>query len=392
MTGPAPERSGTFFQRFLLPAFALKGIIIGGGYATGRELAEYFLSQGPVGSLLALALAMLFWAVIAAMTFALAHQAKAYDYRSFIANLLGRGAIVFELCFLFFSVLLLAVFGAAAGEVGASLFPIPAWVGTLALAIAIAAIASFGERAVETMFKYVSTFLYAVYALFLVLALTSFGDRIGDTLAAGGIEPGWPVSGLTYGIYNIVCAIMILPVLRHFTSRRDAVIAGVIAGPMAMLPALAFLIAMIGFYPVILDQTLPSDYILQRLGSPAFRFAFQIMVFCALLESSVGVIHALNERVITWREGRADAGPTPGWLRPGLTVSVLAGCMFAANRIGLVDLIASGYRLLAIIFLLTFVLPLLTIGVVKLVRAPSEPRRTTGPDASGPERTQDHHA
>ena len=30
----------SWFQRFLLPGFALKAVIIGGGYATGRELAE----------------------------------------------------------------------------------------------------------------------------------------------------------------------------------------------------------------------------------------------------------------------------------------------------------------------------------------------------------------
>lgn len=371
MTGGGAASGPTVFQRFLLPAFALKGLIIGGGYATGRELVEYFLSQSPAGALMAMAVATLFWSCVAALTFAYAHQIRAYDYRSFIAGLLGQGAIVFELCFLFFSVLLLAVFGAAAGEVGASLFAVPDWTGTAALAVLVAAIASVGERAVETMFKFVSSFLYGIYALFLILALTRFGDRISDGLAAGGVEPGWPVSGLTYGIYNIVCAVMILPVLRHLTSRRDAVVAGMLAGIMAMLPALAFLIAMIGFYPVILGETLPSDYILQRIGSPAFRFAFQFMVFCALLESGVGVIHAINERAMSWRQSRTADGRAPIWLRPAMTVLMLAGCMFAANRIGLVDLIASGYRLLALVFLLTFVVPLLTIGLARLMRRAS---------------------
>ncbi|MES2772187.1 MAG: type II secretion system protein, partial [Pseudomonadota bacterium] len=36
-------RQSTWFQRFLLPGFAFKAVVIGGGYATGRELAEYFL-------------------------------------------------------------------------------------------------------------------------------------------------------------------------------------------------------------------------------------------------------------------------------------------------------------------------------------------------------------
>ena len=192
---PEPGVRASFFRRYLLPAFALKGVIIGGGYATGRELVEFFMTQGPIGGLLAMAVATLMWSVVAALTFALAFHLHAYDYRTFIEHLLGRAAILFEICFIAFCILLLAVFGAAAGEVAASLFAVPLWVGTVVLAIAIALVAGAGEAAVETMFKLVSGFLYAIYAAFLLLALTSFGDAIGATLAAGGIAPGWPVSG-----------------------------------------------------------------------------------------------------------------------------------------------------------------------------------------------------
>ena len=46
------------FQRFLLPGFAFKAVVIGGGYATGRELAEFFLPSGPWGGIAAMVLAM----------------------------------------------------------------------------------------------------------------------------------------------------------------------------------------------------------------------------------------------------------------------------------------------------------------------------------------------
>jgi uncharacterized membrane protein YkvI len=41
-TGPA----STWFQRYLLPGFAFKALVIGGGYTTGRELAEFFMPCG----------------------------------------------------------------------------------------------------------------------------------------------------------------------------------------------------------------------------------------------------------------------------------------------------------------------------------------------------------
>ena len=34
----AHTHTSTWFQRFLLPGFAFKAVVIGGGYATGREV------------------------------------------------------------------------------------------------------------------------------------------------------------------------------------------------------------------------------------------------------------------------------------------------------------------------------------------------------------------
>ena len=53
MRDPKPAGS-SFFQRYLLPGFAFKAVVIGGGYATGRELAEFFLPSGAWGGLAAM--------------------------------------------------------------------------------------------------------------------------------------------------------------------------------------------------------------------------------------------------------------------------------------------------------------------------------------------------
>ncbi len=47
------------FQRIWLPGFLFQSVLIGGGYATGRELVEFFLSAGPVGGLLGMLVATL---------------------------------------------------------------------------------------------------------------------------------------------------------------------------------------------------------------------------------------------------------------------------------------------------------------------------------------------
>jgi uncharacterized membrane protein YkvI len=374
--------TATWFQRYLLPGFAFKAVVIGGGYATGRELVEFFLPTGPWGGIYAMLLAALIWSVVCVVTFLFARVTHSEDYRTFFRHLLGRGWIIFEISYCLFIVLILAVFGAASGAIGASLLGWPPIVGTLCLMFGIALFVTFGNASVEQLFKWVSFFLYGVYALFVVLALNTFGDRISANFALDVPTDGWVLAGITYAGYNIVGAVVILPVLRHLTSNRDAVIAGVLAGPLAMIPAFLFFICMVAYYPDIGEQSLPSDFLLQRLEVPLFHGVFQLMIFAALLESGTGSVHAVNQRIAqVWhaRFGR-DLSPRSRFVAAGVLLVI---AMLLAERFGLVTLIARGYRALAYILIAVYVLPLLTYGVWLLLQ-----RRAANAAAHTP--AQDH--
>lgn len=355
---------GAWFSRFVLPGFAFKAVVIGGGYATGREIAEFFLPAGPWGGLAAMLLATVVWSTVCVLTFLFARRFHARDYGSFFQALLGRFRVLFEGAYALFLVLVLAVFGAAAGEIGRATLGLPRLAGTAALMIGIAAFAAAGNRAVERLFAGVSVLLYGVYALFLVFALGSFGDRIAVAFAGPvTLDGSWAAGGITYAGYNIIGAVIILPVTRHLTSDRDAVIAGLAAGPLAMLPAFLFFTCMAAFAPAIAGQALPSDYLLVQLGRPWFHLVFQLMIFAALLESGTGAVHAINERL-----ARSRATPFTARHRTVVAVALLVGCMILAERVGLVALIANGYRALAYALIAFYVLPLMTVGLARLVQ------------------------
>ena len=357
----------SWFQRYLLPGFAFKAVVIGGGYATGRELAEFFMSSGPRAGLMGMLLAMVIWSVVCAATFLFARATSSLDYRTFFKNLLGPAWPVFEIVYFLFVVLILAVFGAAAGVLGEVAFGLPKIVGTLALMALIAFFATYGNASVERLFKWVSIFLYATYAIFVVLALTKFGDRIlaGFALPAPPEAKNWAAGGLTYASYNIFGAVVILPVVRHFLSSRDAVVAGLVAGPLAMLPAMLFFTCMVAYYPEIASATLPSDVMLQKLNMPAFHLVFQLMIFAALLESGTGMVHAINERIAhAWKAKRDRA--IPNTARLVVAAVLLVGSIFLADRFGLVELIAKGYPKFGWLILAIYVLPLMTWGMWRL--------------------------
>jgi uncharacterized membrane protein YkvI len=367
---PSALNRSSWLQRYLLPGLAFKAVVIGGGYATGRELAEFFLPSGPVGGLLAIAVATVIWSVVCALTFTFAFNHRLLDYRSFFGELLGRGWIAYEMTYLVLVLLMLSVFGATVGAIGHALFGWPSIAGTLLLLASIAILVAIGSEAVERLFKYVSVLLYATYAVFLALSLSKFGARILTSLASPGSGEGWLGGGITYAGYNAMAAAVILPVLRHLRTRREALVAGIIAGPLAMLPGLFFFLSMIAWYPEVGRSTLPSDFLLMKINIPIVRLLFQGMIFFALLESGCGAVHAVMERVRHAARQRTGSD-LPVLLRGVVTLVLLTVCVFAAQGIGLIDLIAKGYRFISWAMIAVFIVPLLVVTLV-------QPRRVWG--------------
>jgi uncharacterized membrane protein YkvI len=355
------------FQRFLLPGFAFKAVVIGGGYATGRELAEYFLGSGPAAGALGMLVSMLCWSVLCAATFLFAHVTASYDFGAFFRALLGRAAVLFDVVYGCFLLIVLSVFGAAAGELAHSVLQWPEWLGTVLLVLSIAAVVTFGNRSVEAVFRYVTYFLYAIYVALFVLCFFKFEDRIIHAFASVPPSGQWWLGGMTYAGYNAIGAVAILSVLRHLQSRRDAVIAGGLAGVLGMLPALLFFVCMSAYYPEIAAATLPSDYLLARLDAPVFHILFQLMIFAALLESGAGIVHGANERIAGVLSGRGVSFTRAHRLAAGGILLIVS--VWIATQFGLVDLVARGYRLLAFMMLIAYVAPILTFGLWRATRA-----------------------
>lgn len=349
------------FQRILLPGFAFKAAVIGGGYATGRELAEFFLPSGPQGGLLSMLLATVIWSLVCSLTFLTAYLSNSFDYRSFFRVLLGPFWIAFEIVYVVFCVVLLAVFGAAAGAIIATMLGWPPLAGTLGLMACVTLFAAFGNHSVDRLFKYVSFFLYVIYALFLLLSAACFGGKIIQSLSQPVPIAGWLGGGITYASYNVVGAVIILPATRHLTCRRDAILAGLLAGPLAMLPAVAFFVCMVAFYPAINYVELPSNFILQRIGVPIFQILFQTMIFAALTECGTSAVHAINERIAVAHRKRTGVDLSIA-SRSAVILVILLFSIFVAGKFGLVALIAKGYRFLAYLILGVYIVPLIVMA------------------------------
>lgn len=362
------------FTRLWLPGLLLQSAVVGGGYATGRELVEFFLRSGPLGGLLGMVVATLLFSLVSAATFEFARQTRSLDYRTFFKALLGRAWFLYEIGYVVLGLLVIAVIASAAGEMTASRLGIDRTWGTLLLIVPISFLVFRGTALIEKVLAGWSFLLYATYAVLVAVYLAEFGAGLGEAFAAHPPGDGWLVRGAQYVGYNVAILPLILFCVQHMTSRRDALTAGLLAGPLVMMPAVMFFIAMTVSEQAILAAPVPVDYMLQQLDLPWLQALFYVVVFGTFVETGVAFIHALNERVAaTLRE---QGRQIPQWLRPAIAVAAMLMAVILAVRFGIIGLIASGYGTLTWAFILVFVVPLLTIGAWRIFGSGSAARGT----------------
>jgi uncharacterized membrane protein YkvI len=353
--------------RYVVPGLVIQAVMVGGGYATGRELIEFFVSKGPATGLLGLALTALWISAAAAVSFELARQYRTFDYRTFSRIFLGRFWVLFEIGYYALLLLILSVLAAAAGKLLAQMLGLPELINSMLFMAVVAFVVFFGNSLIEKVISAWAMVFYITYGSIFALVLWKFGPELSAALRAKPLDlPEAIRDSFSYTGYNVVVLPILIFVARNFQSRSEAFIAGAIAGPLVLLPGLASILALSAFYPDILTAPLPISVVLTRLGSPALTLCVQIVILGAFVKTGVGLLHGLNERFARAAVDRGRA--MPSYLRPVLALGVMVIAIFVASSVGIINLIGQGYRYSSYFFLLIFFFPLMLRGVWLLIR------------------------
>ena len=225
----------------------------------------------------------------------------------------------------------------------------------------------------EKFLTYWSILLYGAYALLIIWTVSVFGNEIGQNISSDDapiktvtvFKQGW-----TYAGYNLVILTAVLFAVRHMSTRKDAVISGILCGPLSMIPAFLLLFSMIPHYPAIVDEILPITYLLERLNSGWFAVFLQLFIFGTFIETGTALLHSINERVS--ESYRAHEKSMPRLMRPLISTIALIVAIYLANKFGVIDLIGRGYAYSTYLFLAIIVVPLLTRGIYLIATNPTK--------------------
>ena len=362
------------FGRMVLPGIILQSVLIGGGFATGREIVEYGAKYGALGWLGGIGIFIGF-TVMAILTFELARMYKAFDYRSLLQAVIGRFWVLFDVVYLLLAVLIIAVMASATGEILHSTLGLNYWAGVISITILVGILNFYGSGIIEKFKTFGTAALFIGYIIFSILVISNTWDHAaqvfasGDTSFAGGDVSIAAIlwSGILYVGYNLAVYPAALFTVKRQKTRKDTVIAGIVAGVLMTVPWFLTYVSIIGFYPSseVLGAEVPWLQMLNGYGSWAV-ILFGVVVGWTLIETATGMIHAFIDRVNTHMEERKGTG-----LNKNQNALIAIGALVLAilfSQIGIIDLISIGYTWLAYGMIAVYAIPFLTIGVARIFK------------------------
>jgi uncharacterized membrane protein YkvI len=359
------SRAGRFLRIYILPGAILQSVNIAGGYGTGRELVEFFTRHGMANGFAGMLLATALMSMVFALSLALASRFQAYDYRTFFKVLLGRGWFLFEILAVVLFVLVLAVMGAAAGEILSREFGVPRAAGGAMLLAAVVTLNYFGRDWVTRTLASWSAFLYLVFIAYFVTILATTGPF---PIEAFQWQPGnaWALSSFQYALYNVAAIPVILYAARAIETQRQAIVAGLAGGVITMLPAMMFHLSFVGAYPAVIAEALPVYFMFEGLSVPVLHGLYLLVLFGTFVETGAGNIQGLIERLDRWWQERRGTALSRTVHAAVAAVALILSALL--SMVGVVDLIAGGYGRIAWGYLAVFLIPLFTVGLFRLLR------------------------
>ncbi len=293
-------------------------------------------------------------------------QWKVYDYKSLLKKLIGKGWIAYEIVYLLLAILIIAVMASAAGEILNSTLGFPQWVGIILIILLVGFLNYKGDEVIARLETIGTIALFAAYIIFAITVFSSRGSEIAATFSRWdtSYHPDAPSlglllwTGILYVGYNLAVYPASFFTYKGIQSKRESILAGFASGLLMTVPWFLTYFAILAYYPDtnVLAATVPWLKMLEPFH-PVLIVVFGIVVGWTLVETATGMIHAFISRVETEVLERKKM-PLKKTTKAIISAAALIGALVLA-QVGIIDLVAKGYAIMAYAMIAVYGLPLL---------------------------------
>ena len=338
------------------------GCFLGAGYVSGQELWQFFGSFGYKG-IFGLAFALILICLVGIMLLRLNEKTGIGEPDKLVvmwpSPVLRSAVTLLELLFLFG---VCTIMSAGVGALIEQLFGIPAFVGSGAFAVLVAAASLAGLSGMVKAFSATVPVLCGVTVVFGIMSLAGDNGTLkaiftaGETgRAANPLMGSWLIAALSFACYNIFGSIAMIAPLGSCLKRRSTAISGIFAGgAVLLLIALGVLISCCSA-PEFTSAELPMLALASSKGAAVgylYGALLLIAMFGTSLSSMVGLMNMLTAK-----------SEKVGAHRTGFTAAISAA-VFTGSLFGFGELIGVIYPMFG--YCSSVFIVLMTIHFVKV--------------------------
>lgn len=281
-------------------------VVIGGGFASGNEVLQFFTGYGPAGIAGSVVSALLF-AFLGMHIARISSIMQADSHKQVLYSLFGRQAgLVVDVTLSFFLYGVGVAMLAGAGSTLAQQFGLAPLAGSALMTLLVIATLCLDVRGIINLISAVMPFLLVMILAITVYSIyTSTGSQAELARAATEVKvitflgmevPNWAFSGLLYASFNIAVGFPMLAVIGGLTKSPKAAAAGGIAGGLGL--GFLIIILNLGLFANIdklLAIEIPTLLLAQQIH-PWLAIMMSLALICMIYSTAVGMFFAFGAR------------------------------------------------------------------------------------------------
>lgn len=335
-------------------ALAYMSVVIGGGFASGNEVLQFFTGYGLAGIAGSVVAAVLF-AFLGMHIARISSIMQAGSHKQVLYSLFGQQAgFVVDIILSFFLYGVGVVMLAGAGSTLAQQFGLAPLVGSILMTVLVIGTLCLNVKGIINLISAVMPFLLIMVLAITVYSIyTSTGTQEELSQVATEVQvitflgaevPNWALSGLLYASFNIAVGFPMLAVIGGLTKSPKAAALGGIGGGLG----LGFLIILlnVGLFAnldKLLGIEIPTLLLAQQIH-PWLAVLMSVALICMIYSTAVGMFFAFSARFAT-----------PETTRFKVLSAIFAVVGLALSQVGFTKLVGTVYPMLGVVGLILII-------------------------------------
>ncbi|WDV45880.1 hypothetical protein PV797_20685 [Clostridiaceae bacterium M8S5] len=265
------------------------GSVVGAGFASGKELMDFFSIHGYRG-LIGAIISSVFFMIIGSVVLIKTYEARARSFAQLINPLLGKNLIgIFEIAVLSFLYIIYCVMLAGSGAITMQLLKCSPQMGIYLMSIAVfIVLINNVEGLAKANTLLIPILVVAIIAISIYIISSQGKMYYSNFYGAEDMKKSWLFSSILYVSYNSIPSMVVLgATLDIIPNKKIAIKAGIMSGIILFIMSLFIIIPLMMFNNDLQGVEIPMLLVAGRLGRFA-EYTYSMVLLIAMFTTAIG--------------------------------------------------------------------------------------------------------